>query len=80
MEQKLDPKKLSDVVSIASPTIIQPKQVPPCFVAGLNFQVGGIWCLLTSCSAFVYLSFFPVHGWLSNITEIVKPVIQLAPV
>ena len=42
MEQKLHPKKLSDVVSIASLTIIQPKQVPPCFVAGLNFQVGGI--------------------------------------
>ena len=42
MEQKLDPKKLSDGVSIALPTIIQPKQVPPCFVAGLNFQVGGI--------------------------------------
>ena len=42
MEQKLDPKKLSDGVSIASPTIIQPKQVPPCFFAGLNFQVGGI--------------------------------------
>ena len=42
MEQKLDPKKLSDGVSIASPTITQPKQLPPCFVAGLNFQVGGI--------------------------------------
>ena len=83
MEQNLDPKNLSDGVSIdrfaddhttetsASLLYRWPQFSSRWYIVFVDFLFS---IILLTCR------FLPVHGWLSNIPEIVKPVIQLAPV
>ena len=74
MGQKLDPTKLSDVVSIASPTIIQPKQVlylPALSLASIFKSVVYSVCWLPvqhlfTCRFFLFTAGFRIYLRLWN--------------